>query len=45
MAMNGQAALEKVKQNVESNEGEFCNYHLIFMDQNMPILDGCDSTL
>ena len=44
-AMNGHAALEKVKQNVQSNNGIMCNYHLIFMDQNMPIMDGCDSTL
>jgi CheY-like chemotaxis protein len=43
--MNGQAALDAVKQNVQSNGGNFCNFYLIFMDQNMPILDGCDSTL
>ena len=42
--MNGAQALQKVKQNVEANEESSCDYHLIFMDQNMPVLDGCDAT-
>ena len=39
--MNGEEALEMVKKDVEQiHKGENCSYELIFMDCNMPIMDG-----
>ena len=43
-SFNGQEALQKVVDNVELNEGKFCNYDLIFMDCNMPFMDGYEAT-
>ena len=43
-ALNGFSAYEKVKKNVEYNNGLGCDYHLILMDNNMPIMDGCESS-
>ena len=39
-ALSGEIALKLVKENVEANEYKFCDYYLIFMDCNMPVMDG-----
>ena len=43
-AFDGKQALEAVQNNVECNQGFSCDYELILMDCNMPIMDGCEST-
>ena len=43
-AINGRQAVEKVKQNIEENEEIMCQYKLIFMDCNMPVMDGYEAT-
>ena len=43
-AFDGKEALQAVKNNVEKNQGLWCDYELIFMDVNMPIMDGNEST-
>jgi CheY-like chemotaxis protein len=43
--MNGKEAYEKVMENTELNDGLFCDFNLIFIDNNMPIMDGCDASL
>ena len=43
-SMNGEEAVQKVRQNVSSNNYLFCNYELILMDCNMPKMDGYEST-
>ena len=43
-AFDGKQALEAVQRNVEKNKGHFCEYELILMDCNMPIMDGFDGT-
>ena len=42
--MNGKLAVDKIKNNIRSNEGNSCDYSLILMDCNMPILDGYESS-
>ena len=44
-AMNGQAAVTAIMENIEANQGKYCDYSLICMDCNMPILDGYEASL
>ena len=50
-AVNGQEAIDKVIERINENEMEECNcsngranYKLIFMDYNMPVMDGLVAT-
>ena len=42
--MNGQEAIDIVAKNVNQNNHLLCNYDLILMDCNMPIMDGYESS-
>ena len=43
-AFDGQQALDMVIENVKENDMKICDYDLIFMDCNMPIKDGYETT-
>ena len=43
-ALNGQEALDIIVNDVEENFGYSSSYKLIFMDCNMPIMDGYEAT-
>ena len=39
-AMDGLECVNKVRENIEKNQGTYCDYQIIFMDCNMPFMDG-----
>ena len=43
-ANNGQEALEVVEDQVNNSKSKTCQYKLILMDCNMPIMDGYEAT-
>jgi len=44
IAKNGQEAVDQVIKSTEHFAGRKCGYALIFMDCNMPVLDGYEAT-
>ena len=42
-ALNGELAINIIKDEIKTLN--FSRYNLIFMDQNMPVLDGCSAAL
>ena len=44
IAMNGKQAVQIITENIKDNKGQLCEYSLILMDCNMPILDGYEAS-
>ena len=44
MAYNGQKAIERIEKNIELNDYQKCDYDLVLMDCNMPVMDGYQAT-